>query len=276
MSSIDNASKDITAKQWQTLFTQSLFDGLSKTLAETLTTEEKHQQQRFAIYQNNVFYSLSQALGDLYPVIKKLVGDDFFNGTASIYIRQYPPTQAAMVYFGEQFPAFLASFEHTQTMPYLTDIAQLELARHKAYHAADKAILTPTDFGVVDASTFEQSTVILHPSLTMVDSIFPIFQIWQANHHNIENEGDIHLNEPESAIIVRYDYECHVFNVDQGTYRFYDALSNQMTISESATYAYEDEVSKSNIDEKNKFDISSAIALGIQNGFFSQLITQHY
>ncbi len=274
MDSIDNTKKDMTAQQWQTLFRQSLFDGLSKSLAETLTTEEKHQQQRFAIYQNNVFYSLSQALGDLYPVIKKLVGDDFFNGTASVYIRQHPPSRAAMVYFGEQFPHFLANFEHTQAMPYLADIAQLELARHKAYHAADDVVLTPADFEAIDAIKFEHSKVKLHPSVNMVDSNFPVFQIWQANHHNIDNEDDIHLDEPESAIIVRYNYECQVFNVDRGTYRFYDALSQYMTISESASYAYESKVDRRHINEKNTFDISSAIALGIQNGFFSQLIFQ--
>ncbi|NBR38581.1 MAG: DUF2063 domain-containing protein, partial [Alphaproteobacteria bacterium] len=62
-------------------------------------------------------------LGDLYPVIKKLVGEDFFTGTASYYIRNNPPQQAAMVNFGQDFPVFLRQFEHTQGMPYLADTA---------------------------------------------------------------------------------------------------------------------------------------------------------
>ncbi|MGH1485908.1 MAG: HvfC/BufC family peptide modification chaperone [Cellvibrionaceae bacterium] len=251
------------AKQWQNDFTKSLFNGLSEPLATTFSNKgDVQQQQRFAIYQNNVFYSLTQALGDLYPVIKRLVGSEFFDGCASIYIRQNPPQQAAMVYFGHDFPGFLSHFEHTKTMPYLADVATLELARHHAYHADDVVIMEPKDFNGIDDDVFAMSKVSLHPSVHLLSSEFPVFQIWQSNQTDHPSEENIDLNEPESVIIVRHDYERLVFQVDHGTYQFYHALLEKMNISDAASYALE------NI----KVDISSAIALGIQNGFFTGLI----
>lgn len=251
------------AKQWQSDFTASLFNGLSKSLAATFSNKgDLQQQQRFAIYQNNVFYSLTQALGDLYPVIKKLVGAEFFDGCGAVYVRQHPPKQAAMVHFGQDFPAFLSYFEHTKTMPYLADVAKLELARHHAYHADDSAVMKPDDFTKVDDQAFAMAKVLLHPSVQLLNSEFPVFRIWQSNHANASTEDRIDLDEPQSVIIVRHDYECLVFQVDHGTYRFYQALLEKMTVNDAANYAW----------EHTDVDISQAIALGIKHSFFTDLI----
>lgn len=259
------ATIDISEK-WQAEFTHSLFNGLSEFFANSLSTEGKiQQQQRFAIYQNNVFYSLTQALSDLYPVIEKLVGIDFFKATASLYIRQYQPEQPAIVFWGEKFPVFLAHFEHTKNMPYLAHVAQLELARHQAYHADDMAALEPSDFGSINEAQFENIKLAFHPSVHLLNSKYPIFHIWNSNQGNNDSEEEkenIQLDEPEAVIIVRYQYECLVYNVDLGTYRFYHALQEKMIIKEAVNYAL----------EIIEFDISAAIALGIQNGFFSAIL----
>lgn len=47
------------------------------------------------IYRNNVFYSLGQALGDIYPVIKALVGDEFFGAMAREFVRAGPRRSGA-------------------------------------------------------------------------------------------------------------------------------------------------------------------------------------
>jgi hypothetical protein len=248
------------ASDWQSAFTEAIFSGLSEPLTTTFSAKEQRLEQRFAIYQNNVLYSLTQALADLYPVIKQLVGEDFFNATAGVFIRKYPPTQAAMVHFGGDFPNFLSTFEHTQNMPYLADVAQLELKRHQAYHAADLSALSIENFEKVDQQKLQNFTVSLHPSFSLITSKYPIFSIWQSNHNNA-NEGNINIDEPESVIIVRHNYDRQVFNIDEGTHCFYTGLANNQTIGAAAVLAID------NFD----CDISAAIALGIQNGFFIEL-----
>ncbi len=129
--------------QWQEKFSLALFDQLTSELQEGFQEiSDTACEQRFAIYQNNVFYSLTTALGDLYPVLKNLVGDEFFTGTAGVYFRQYPPQKAAMVFLGENFADFLRTFEHTLKMSYLADLAKLALTRHLAFHATHKEPLS--------------------------------------------------------------------------------------------------------------------------------------
>ena len=240
-----------TLEQWQQQFSQSLLGELTGELGDSFQTKSmESRNQRFAIYQNNVFYSLTCALGDLYPVVKKLVGEDFFTGTASYYLRSHPPQQAAMVHFGQDFPDFLCHFEHTQTMGYLADIAQLELARHRAYHAQDQSPVTSDRWSDITPQKLAQISVTLHPSLEMVQAKCPIFTIWQANQDNVETTESISLDEPQQVLVVRAIYDVAMYAVDTGTYCFVEQLQQGHTIEQAIATSFEKE---------GEFDISRAI-----------------
>ena len=51
--------------------------------------------QRLAVYRNNTFMGLTEALKDGYPVVHRLVGDGFFNGLASAYVARHPRNPVA-------------------------------------------------------------------------------------------------------------------------------------------------------------------------------------
>lgn len=225
----------ITLPQWQEQFCHSLLNELTPALRDTFhTASDTAGEQRFAIYQNNVFFSLTTALGDLYPVVKQLVGDDFFTGTAGVYFRQHPPQQAAMVFLGEDFPQFLNAFEHTANMAYLTDIAHLELARHRAYHAQDANPLAPEYIANISPEELAQSYILLHPSLHCVHSNDPIFSIWQNNQAEQQNlQESITLGEPQYVLVVRPTYSVCMYHVDHSLYCFIKGLHDTLTLAEA-------------------------------------------
>jgi hypothetical protein len=247
---------------WQTDFAHALLGQLSDNLTQTFNATENNEK-RFSIYQNNVFYSLTNALGDLYPVIKKLVGDNFFTGTAAYYLRQHPPQQAAMVYFAQDFPAFLATFEHTQTMPYLASVARLELAYHRAYHAVDHPFLSATDFANIPPEKLASAKIALHPSLQLLAEPQPIFSIWQANQEGNDSEENINLNEPQQALVVRPSYSVSIYHIDLGTHQFIQALQEKNSVQDAIEKA---------LDIDPTFAISDAIHFALQAQLFSHII----
>jgi hypothetical protein len=257
--------------QWQEKFSLALFDQLTPELQKGFQEiSDTACKQRFAIYQNNVFYSLTTALGDLYPVVKNLVGDDFFTGTAGIYFRQYPPQKAAMVFLGENFADFLRTFEHTQKMSYLADIAELELARHRAYHAADKDPLAAEVIAHMAPELLASSSVELHPSLHYVSSSDPIFSIWQNNQEDIHNEQDesqqesqqktITLGEPQQVLVVRPIYTVCMYHIEKSLYDFIQHLHHRDTIANAIENTLKDHL---------EFDVGQSIQFILQ----TQLIT---
>jgi Putative DNA-binding domain len=78
---------------------------------------------RFNIHRNNIIASLTAVLASRFPVIRRLVGDDFFRAATGTFIARHPPQSPALVEFGGAFAVFLAAFEPAASLPYLTDMA---------------------------------------------------------------------------------------------------------------------------------------------------------
>ena len=143
---------------------------------------------RFAIYRNNVLHSLVQCLSDTFPVTAALVGSDFFQGMATVFVRKHPPQSAQLVTYGSIFPNFIAQFAPAAALPYLADTARLEMARVHAYHAADAAPMPlPALQVALQTEAAARARWNLHPSLQTLQSAHAVVDIWQAH----QTDGDV-------------------------------------------------------------------------------------
>src|SRR5689334_21117181 len=68
------------------------------------------------VYRNNVFASLTEALAAVYPVVKRLVGEPFFNQLARRFIRRHPSRSGNLHDFGAELPAFIATLAETRAV----------------------------------------------------------------------------------------------------------------------------------------------------------------
>src|SRR5262245_54616055 len=67
--------------------------------------------RRFGVYRNNVYSSLIEVLQGRFPVVTRLVGEEFFRGMARVYVEREPPASAVLLRYGSGFPSFVAGFE---------------------------------------------------------------------------------------------------------------------------------------------------------------------
>jgi hypothetical protein len=137
--------------------------------------------RRFAVYRNNVAVSLTEALETGFPVVRKLVGDDFFAAMAGVYFRAHPPQNRILATYGQDMPAFLLGFPPVAALPYLADVARLELALRAAYHAADVAGLDPAALAALPPERLMAARVRLAPAVALIRSPWPVQGIWMAN-----------------------------------------------------------------------------------------------
>jgi hypothetical protein len=134
--------------------------------------------ERFSIYRNNFHHGLGTQMAEAYPVVRRLVGERFFQACASAFIVREPPRSRSLALYGAGFPAFLQGFEPAAALPYLPDVARLERGRLEALHAADAAPLTPHG---LTALAGEDARLERHPASRLVTSPHPILDIWAAN-----------------------------------------------------------------------------------------------
>ncbi len=195
-----------------------------------------------AIYRNNVRTALSRALSDSYPVVEKLVGDDFFKAMALEYFHVGPPASPMIIDYARDFADFIESFEPAATLAYLSDVARLEWAWLEAYRAANAEPLNPEE--IIAAGGDDPSTLRLqfHPSFRLLSSAFPIHAIWRCNRPE-GGEAPTDMNEGEDVAIVRPQNSVEVIVLKPGAATALEALqqgeSVEAAFARAATTAFD-------------------------------------
>jgi hypothetical protein len=218
--------------------------------------------RRFAVYRNNVVAGLASALRDRFPVVEKIVGEAFFGAMARVFVVERPPRMPLLAIYGDGFAAFIAGFEPARELPYLADVARLEAARTRAYHAADATPLDAGRFAALDAGLVGGIRVDLHPSAEIVRSPHPIVTIWAMNSGQ-RALAPIEDWRGEDAIVVRPYLDVEVRILPPGGAAFLLALAKDMTLGEAAEAA---------VTDCSEFDLTRNLARLIGWGLVQDLI----
>jgi hypothetical protein len=178
---------------------------------------------RFAIYRNNVMVALVGALEARFPAARRIVGEAFFVTLARAFAASNPPQSPLMIHYGDDFPAFVESFEPAASVPYLADVARLEAARTRAYHAADATPLPLDALATAFTEAADRLVVDLHPSFEIVTSKFPLVTIFAMNIGEAEAHPIADWSE-EDALVMRPEFDVEVRRVPRGGAIFLEAL----------------------------------------------------
>lgn len=218
---------------------------------------------RFNIHRNNIIASLTAVLASRFPVIRRLVGDDFFRAATGTFIARHPPQSPALVEFGGAFAVFLAAFEPAASLPYLTDIARMEWARHAAYHAADAAPADLSSIARLDRDRMSLLRFTMHPSAAIVASPFPILSIWRTNSFDAEVKPIALDAGSETVLIVRPHLEVITASLSAGSDIFITALATGATLGDAALAA---------ADHEPAFDLAATLAVLFRKQAFAAII----
>ncbi len=98
--------------------------------------------QRLQIHQNNYALLLEDSLAATFRAVHGAVGAEFFSFMVRRFIKEQPPTQAALSSYGKHFPAFIKTVGEADGLPWLSDLAALEWARAEILNGVtDSAII---------------------------------------------------------------------------------------------------------------------------------------
>jgi hypothetical protein len=202
----------------------SLVDGDDRAAAAMLADDSG--ADRLDIYRNTFVTGVTKALRLTYPAVHRLVGADFFEGAAALFIAQQPPCAAYLDEYGAEFPDFLASFQPAAALIYLADVARLEWAVSRAIHAAD---VEPLDLARLAAlSPKDQACVrfVPHPSVSLMCTDYPADTIWRG----VLNSDDASLAAvdldaaPVRLLVERCVTGIEVSRLDEPDWHFAAAL----------------------------------------------------
>jgi len=212
-----------------------LLQNLQSELAELILTNDQHTSlvslaQHIAIYQNNIIANLVNTLRDTYPLVTKMVGDDFFKIAAKEYITQYPSRSANLHDYGEYFGKFLAEYPPVHDLIYLTEIAEFEWACHIIYFAAEHAALDIRILDHLTSDQYEKLYFIMHPASQLMQCHYPILKIIDLCKGNTTEDIDI-SEGGINLLIIRRDLDICLVPLTASEFVFLTALQDGKTLS---------------------------------------------
>lgn len=222
-------------------FASALFDPDRPAPAGLLARTGADIQRRFGVHRNNVVVTLTDVLAATFPVTQALVGEDFFRAMARDHVRASPPRSPVLAEYGAGFAGFIARFAPAAGLPYLPDMARLEWACLRAFHAEDAVAVDVADFhALLDTPGRAGTTRLeLHPAAHWLRSDHAIVSLWSA-HQGLDDMrqadlGGIDLDRAEDALITRPHEDVHVSALPDGGTRWLDDLRAGMPLGDALT-----------------------------------------
>jgi putative DNA-binding protein len=229
----------IMSSSFEQSFAQALLDPKTPIPEGIVAPNAPAAERRFAVHRNNVVAGLAKTLEARFPAVAKIVGQEFFVAMARAFALQRPPRSPLLASFGDAFADFIAAFEPAGELPYLPDVAGLEAARSRAYHAADATPVAADELAALDAHVAAGIRFDLHPSLEVVCSEYPVVTIWAMNCGERALEP-VTTWRAEDALVVRPHLDVEVRLLPPGGAAFLRALAAGQTLGEAAEAALAD------------------------------------
>ena len=179
---------------YQAGFLDDLLSGTS-TIEHEIAPAFKH---RLDIYRNNVSVGLKSYLADVFPAVKALVGEAFFNSFCQRYLTSHPPHSGDLHRYGVSFADALASFPALTEQAFIADVARLEWAYHRAYYATGGIPLVMPD----DPNQLLAQHASLHASVALIQSPYPIDKLWCQSRPDHQGEFTVRLEDGASSLLV--------------------------------------------------------------------------
>jgi hypothetical protein len=188
------------------------------------------------IYRNNTRSVFRAALEQIFPVVLKRVGDDYFHQLAFHFRAQFPSRSGDLHWVGRDFPGFLAVYLRDTDYEWLADLARLEWARSESSVSPETPAVGVEALADFAPHEFEYVTFGLQPSLRLVASEYPVFSVWQANQHENAPPMDQSIG-PEHGMVRIRDNTVEVETLAPDLYTFLSALNSGATLGTAMSAA---------------------------------------
>ncbi len=227
-----------TLPELQADFIDAVLDGHHERAQRWILDDGITAEARLAVYANNSLGNFLGSLRSSFPVIRRLVGDAYFDQCAQSYREHHPSTSGDLAEAGGAFAAFLAERHRGGRYRYLGEVARLEWLYQEALSAADHAPLDLGRLAAVAPVDYERLRFHLHPAARLLRSEYPLLEIWQANR-DLDREPDmIDLGKGgERLLLTRTQRQLVVHRLEAGEYAFLQAVERREPLADATAAA---------------------------------------
>jgi hypothetical protein len=169
------------------------------------------------VYESNAGAAAQSSLLAAYPVLAQLLGDESFALLARDFWFSHPPLRGELSHWGEALAEFVRHKTQLSETPYLSDVAELEWAMHRAQTAGNPEP-DLASFALLTEQDPSELVLKLASGCAVLQSAWPVVSIVQA-HLETQPDQTPDLTEAgqllaqgvqESAVLWRRGFETRL------------------------------------------------------------------
>ena len=241
----------------QRAFGEALLSGTSTALDPHVSPNGLDAAARLRIYRNNAREGFLTALRAQYPVLARLVGEDYFRQLAQEYRERHPSPSGNLHHVGAALPQYLAARFAGGEYDYFADVARLEWAVQDAFVAADHAPLDRGRLAQIDPARYADLSFALHPAARLVFSAYPVLTIWRANQVGADAQQRIDLDAgAEQVLVTRTAEDVELAQIDACEFAFLSQCAAGASFADAVASA----------SEVGAFDAGSSLRRHVADG----------
>jgi hypothetical protein len=194
-----------------------------------------------AVHRNTIARGTVDALAASFPTVRRMVGEAWFEAAARAFIAAAPPTQRALIDYGDGFPAFLQGFGPAAALPYLTGIARLDRLWLEAHVAPDAPAWTPARAAGLTPEALLGTRAVPHPAARMAwFEAMNAPTLWALHRPPApEPAPAAMIARAEGLLLTRPGGAVEALVLDRPAWRLLDACRRGLTLGEAIEAALE-------------------------------------
>jgi len=215
--------------------------------------------ERLAIYANAYHTRLLECLGEVFPMLKRALGEEAFEGFAFGYLQEYPSRSYTLNELGRHFPRYLqetrpaadnaesesASADSEQGQPalvqdwpdFLIDLARLEWAIYEVFDGAGVeglSLLSAEQLLSISSRRWAQVQLQPVPCLQLLTTRFPVNDYYTALRKAKIDEAVAIPTSCESFVaLTRRNYIVRRYNLSRTEFKLLYAIKEGQTIGKA-------------------------------------------
>jgi len=166
-----------------------------------------------SIYRANGHALAERCLASVYPVVQALVGEETHRALARHLWHAHPPSGGDAGVWGEPLAALIDTLDGLAELPYLSDVARVEWALHRAERAAN-ATVDGASFARLTSHDPNALVWRLSPGAALMPSAWPVVSLIEAHRGgglSLAAAGErVAARQPETALVHRRGWRAAV------------------------------------------------------------------
>lgn len=227
----------------QNQFINTVYNQEDRLVLECIKDGKASKAELMAIYRNNLYANLSNAIRVTYPRVYKLMGKGKFEKISQEFIKNNRSHSGNLDHYGDKFSDFLKEKDEI----FLSDLAHLEWLEHQSYLAKDSKILDIELLQKLPPEKLFDIKFTIHPACYSYSSDYNLLGSRKQNKP---------LKKKVHFVIYRAGFDIEVEKISKDEFNFLSGMKEKLSLYQ--------------IYEKYEINVQNCLQKYLANGILSE------